>query len=129
MYDFDFSNFCPYVFAKGRVYLSVTKNGVTFNKYVTEFLQHPKYISILINHENKQIALLPADQKSNTTYRYPQNKNVECARISPACLVDDLCKLAHINPSPGFRVYGEKKDGFILFDLSSAKALNRKVRQ
>lgn len=129
MYDFDFTGFSPYVFARGKMSLSVTTNGLTLNNKATEHMKNHKYMSILTNENKKQIVILPSDEKTDTSYKFPNADKVRCARINPAGLVEYLCELANVDKSKGFRVCGEAVDGFILFDLSKAKELNRKARR
>ena len=56
-----FKGFLPFDFSEGVPYVSITKNGITFNKSVMLKLHHPKYVQLLINAETKQIALNPCD--------------------------------------------------------------------
>ena len=54
-----FEGFKPFNFEEGIPYVSVTKNGVTFNKAVIMKLDYPEYIQLLINENTKQIVVLP----------------------------------------------------------------------
>ena len=50
--------FIPFDFSEGVPYVSITRNGITFNKSVMMKLQFPNFVQLLIHRENKQLALL-----------------------------------------------------------------------
>ena len=54
---FDFSGFSTFDFEEGVPYVSVTKNGITFNKGVVLKLGRPSRVELLINGSSKQIAI------------------------------------------------------------------------
>ena len=53
----DFSKFIPFDFSEGVAYVSVTNNGLTFNRAVIMKMNYPPYVQLLINEDDKQIIL------------------------------------------------------------------------
>ena len=69
---FDFSGFKEFDFEEGMPYVSITKNGITFNKGVVMKLGRPSRVVLLINSESKQIAIRGCDEstpRSNAFYK------------------------------------------------------------
>lgn len=50
-------NFKPFNFNEGVPYVSITINGMTFNKSVIMKLEYPEYVRLLIDEETKRIAV------------------------------------------------------------------------
>ena len=72
----DLSNFKPFNFQEGVPYLSVTENGVTFNKAVTLKMQKPEYVLFLIDRQEKMVALKACDEKTpNAVKFFNTNRN------------------------------------------------------
>lgn len=55
-------NFKPFNFNEGVPYVSITINGMTFNKSVIMKLEYPEYVRLLIDEETKRIAVQPCAQ-------------------------------------------------------------------
>ena len=53
----DLSNFKTFDFSEGVPYISITSNGITFNKSVIMKMKYPAYVKLLINETEKQIAV------------------------------------------------------------------------
>lgn len=51
-------------FSEGAPYVSVTKNGVTFNKAVVLKLGNPRFVTLLINSQTHQIAVQASDENN-----------------------------------------------------------------
>ena len=51
----DLSNFKTFDFSEGVPYISITSNGITFNKSVIMKMKYPAYVKLLINETEKQI--------------------------------------------------------------------------
>ena len=51
----DLSNFKTFDFSEGVPYISITSNGITFNKSVIMKMKYPTYVKLLINESDKQI--------------------------------------------------------------------------
>ena len=67
--------FKSFNFYEGVPYVSITKNGVTFNKAVIMKLNYPANVVLLINAEEKVIAIQKCtpDVKNSTTF-YKENE-------------------------------------------------------
>ena len=53
----DLSNFRTFDFSEGVPYISITSNGITFNKSVIIKMKYPAHVKLLINEAEKQIAV------------------------------------------------------------------------
>ena len=49
----DLSNFKTFDFSEGVPYISITSNGITFNKSVIMKMKYPTYVKLLINESDK----------------------------------------------------------------------------
>ena len=49
-------NFKPFNFNEGVPYVSITNNGITFNKSVVIKLDYPEFVVLLIDENSKRIA-------------------------------------------------------------------------
>ena len=58
----DLSNFKTFDFSEGVPYISITSNGITFNKSVIMKMKYPTYVKLLINESDKQIAVQACDE-------------------------------------------------------------------
>lgn len=68
--------FRAFNFEEGVPYVSITSNGVTFNKSVTMKLDYPEYVLLLINSTTQQIALQACEESTpNSTVYYREKKN------------------------------------------------------
>ena len=52
----DLSNFKTFDFSEGVPYISITSNGITFNKSVIMKMKYPAYVKLLINETEQQFA-------------------------------------------------------------------------
>ena len=69
------SGFKVFNFNEGVPYLSITPNGVTFNKSVVMKLDYPDYVLLLIDSDGQRIALQACDQDTpNAVQFYKPNK-------------------------------------------------------
>lgn len=56
-------NFKAFNFNEGVPYVSVTSNGMTFNKSVIMKLGYPEHVLLLIDEETKRIAVQPCNTR------------------------------------------------------------------
>ena len=103
-------------------YMSITENGITFNKTCILFLGFPKDITFLINKEKKQIAIMPCETGKNSI---PFCKNKECKskRINLSLLkqkIQEITKWDLLKDSYRIRATLLKEDNVLLFDLKKA---------
>lgn len=126
---FDFSGFKEFDFEEGMPYVSVTKNGITFNKGVVMKLGRPTRVVLLINSESKQIALRGCDEntpRSNAFYK-ENNRGVVSVRWNSKDLLATFKDMMGWNLDlEAYRVEGQllKEEGAMLFDFNNAEKLS-----
>lgn len=122
-------SFVSYNFSAGVPYISVTNNGLTFNKAVVIKLDYPQYVVLLIDVENKRIALQACDSTTpNSVSFYKKKKsNVISVRWNGRDLLNTLQEITGWNlKQSSYRADGVflKDENAILFDLKEAKTLS-----
>ena len=124
-----FDNFTSFNFDEGVPYVSITKNGVTFNKAVIMKLDYPAYVQLLINADSNLIAIkvcAEGDQNSTAFYKKREKSNVLSVRWNIKDLLNTLQEITGWDLSKdGYRVDGVliKEEGAMLFDLNNYKIL------
>lgn len=77
----ELSGFVTYNFDIGVASVSITPNGITFNRSVAMKLNYPQFVNLLINAEAKQIAIKACEPETpNATPFYRERKKGEPAR-------------------------------------------------
>lgn len=126
---FDFSGFKEFDFDEGVPYVSVTKNGITFNKGVVLKLGKPSRVVLLINSETKQIAIRGCEEgtpRSNAFYKDNQ-RGVVSVRWNSRDLLSTFRDMMKWNLDlESYRVEGQllKDEGAMLFDFNNAEKLS-----
>lgn len=126
---FDFSGFKEFDFEEGMPYVSITKNGITFNKGVVMKLGRPSRVVLLINSESKQIAIRGCDEstpRSNAFYK-ENDRGVVSVRWNSKDLLSTLKDMMGWNlDCESYRVEGQllKEEGAMLFDFNNAEKLS-----
>ena len=122
------SGFKSFNFNEGVSYVSVTSNGVTFNRSVLLKLGCPEYVVLLINEETKQIAVQVCDE--NTTNAVPffkeKKDGVLSVRWNARDLLNNLSAMMDWDLSKqSYSIEGVllKDENAILFDFSKASEL------
>lgn len=122
-------NFIPFDFTEGAAYVSVTKNGLTFNKAVMSKLNFPRYATLLINGVDRQIAIQGYDfetPRSVSFYKGTDNKAVS-VRLSGKDLLNTISEMMYwdLNNS-SYRIDGKllSAERAVVFDLNQAKNLD-----
>lgn len=105
--------------------ISITENGVTFNKGVVGALGSPKYIQLLFDEENKLMAVKPctdAKEKNKVAFcKNEKSKNVRLNHTSLKKYIENMLKVdLHINI---FKCNGIFQNGVVLFDLKECKKM------
>lgn len=123
-----FDDFSVFDFSEGVPYLSITRNGVTFNKAVTLKLGKPQYVRLLINAEKKLIAVQVCDEDGEKSVQfYKQNrKDILSVRWNGRDLLNTLRELLGDDlQRHGFRIDGTllREEHAMLFDLNKAVPL------
>lgn len=125
-----FDNFTEFNFNEGVPYVTVTKNGVSFNKGVIMKLNKPTHVLLLINATNQQIAIKACPEKFNNAiafYNEDKKSNVLSVRWNARDLLNTLKDISGWDYSKeGYKVAGTliPEENAMLFDLKNAEVLN-----
>ena len=129
-------NFKPFNFNEGVPYVSITNNGMTFNKSVIMKLEYPERVRLLIDEETKRIAVQTCTQDTPNAavfYNREKKSNTLSVRWNGRDLLNTIQEITHWDLSKcGYRVDGVllKEDQAMLFDLTHASELKQSaVRQ
>ncbi len=126
---FDFSGFSTFDFEEGVPYVSITKNGITFNKGVVLKLGRPSRVELLINTDSKQIAIRGCNgdtSRSNSFYR-ENSRGIVSVRWNTKDLLSTLRDMMGWNLElESYRVEGQllKEENAMLFDFNKAEKLS-----
>lgn len=115
-------------FEEGVPYVSITKNGVTFNKSVIMKLGYPEFVVLLINAESKMIAVKKCleDTPQCVSFYKSNEKNILSVRWNAKDLLNTLQDITGWDLTlDAYRIDGTllKEEGAMLFDLSQGKLL------
>ena len=121
----DLSNFKTFDFSEGVPYVSITNNGITFNKSVIMKMKYPAYVRLLINETDKQIAVQKCDEHDDKSVQFYKEKSngVLSVRWNAKDLINTISRICDWDLSQlSYRVNGilisEMK--LMLFDLNEA---------
>lgn len=116
----------------GSAFMSVTDNGINFNKNVLLRMKKPKYVQFLINRSAKKVAIQACDNaaenavqfyKDNVNIKYGVRYNNKDLETMVAAIMDwDLS-------SSNYRIDGVYLDDehAMLFDLATARKFEKKT--
>lgn len=115
-------------FSEGVPYVSVTQNGVTFNRSVVIKLGMPDHVQLLINSASMQIAIRVCDAsaKNAVAFYKPKASGIMSVRWNGRDLLNRLEDIAHWDlKQQGYRIDGThlRDQNIMLFDLSKATAI------
>ena len=122
-------NFKPFNFNEGVPYVSITNNGMTFNKSVIMKLEYPERVRLLIDEETKRIAVQTCTQDTPNAavfYNREKKSNTLSVRWNGRDLLNTIQEITHWDLSKcGYRVDGVllKEDQAMLVDLTHASEL------
>lgn len=120
--------FQSFNFGEGNPYVSITKNGLTFNKSSVIKTGYPKFVILLINEGDKKIAIQTcAEETPNATKFYKEKKSgIISVRWNSKDLLNKLQYIMgwDLNED-AFAVDGVflREQSAIVFDLTKAKKL------
>ena len=122
-------NFIPFDFSEGAAYVSVTKNGITFNKAVMSKLNFPRYAVLLINKWEGQIALQGYDTEVSRAVPFYKGTDMKAisVRMNGKDLLNTIAEMMGWDlDNSSFRIDGKLlyDERAILFDLTAAKNLD-----
>ncbi len=123
-----FDSFKPFNFNEGVPYVSVTNNGVTFNKSVVMKLGYPEYVILLFDEETKRMAIKCSykEEPNATSFYKKKRTNVISVRWNGKDLLNTIQDITGWDLSKaGYRVDGIliREEQAMLFDLNFAVAL------
>ena len=125
-----FENFKAFNFEEGVPTVSITKNGVNFNKAVVMKLGYPEYVQLLINDETKQVAVKVCSEDSENSVVFYKNKDTQKAifvRWNVRDLLNTIVDFTGWDLSKAsYKVCGSliKEEKAILFDFNEAKPIS-----
>ena len=122
------SGFTPFNFNEGIPYVSITPNGVTFNKAVVMKMGYPDFVLLLIDDYGKRIALLACDDSTPNAVRlYKRTKgNVFSVSWNSKDLLNTIQGITGWNLEEiAFKADGVllREDRAMVFDLNTATEL------
>ena len=122
--------FTSFNFSEGAPYVSITKNGMTFNKGAILKLNCPAYVVLLINAQTKQIAIKACDESTvnaNAFYKDDKKGNNLSVRWNGRDLLNTIKTMMDWDLSvESYKIPGAllKEESAILFDLNNAEIIN-----
>ena len=121
----DLSNFRTFDFSEGVPYISITNNGITFNKSVILKMRYPAYVKLLINEEDKQIAVQTCEEDDDKSVQFYKEKpnGVLSVRWNAKDLINTIARLCDWDlRQTSYRVSGVlvPELNLMLFDLNEA---------
>ena len=121
----DLSNFKTFDFSEGVPYVSITNNGITFNKSVIMKMKYPAYVRLLINETDKQIAVQTCDEHDDKSVQFYKEKSngVLSVRWNAKDLINTISRICDWDLSQlSYRVNGTliSEMKLMLFDLNEA---------
>ena len=121
----DLSKFKPFDFSEGVPYVSVTNNGLTFNKSVIMKMNYPPFVKLLINEGDQELALQACqehDDKAVTFYKEKAN-GVLSVRWNSKDLIQTVARLCDWDlKNRSYRVPGilVPDESLMLFEMKDA---------
>ena len=121
----DLSNFKTFDFSEGVPYISITNNGITFNKSVILKMKYPAYVKLLINEDEKQIAVQTCEEDDDKSVQFYKEKanGVLSVRWNAKDLINTIARLCDWDlRQTSYRVNGVliPELNLMLFDLNEA---------
>lgn len=119
----------PYV--TGVPSMSVTKDGVNFNKTVVEKLGSPAYVRVLVDKAARKLAIMPCEEQAQGARPFLRNGRSSRAgvRWNNTDLKDSIQSLAGWNlEEQGCKVTGEyyPDDNTMIFNLTDWTPIERR---
>lgn len=117
--------FKAFDFSEGVAYMSITSNGVTFNKSVTMKLRYPEWVLLLINEHTGQVAIQPCEEytPNSAPFFKAKENGILSVRWNSKDLLNNLEELMDWDlQQESYRVAGTliRQENIMLFDLHAA---------
>ena len=125
----DLSKFKSYEFIPGVASVTIAKHGMGFSKKAISELGNPDFVRLLINAEDKQLALVVANKDESGAIRCMEGKNPDDNRNFRIGAKDLLHKIAHMMNCSfdelNYKIIGEFFDdgNVMLIDLNRARKI------
>jgi len=125
------SKFKGYEFVPGIASATIAKHGIGFSKKAIAELGNPDYVRFLINADDKQLALVVANEGEIGAIKCMAGKNPDDNRNFRIVSKDLLHKIAHMMKCPfdemNFKIVGEYFDDnkVMLIDLQRARKVDK----
>lgn len=121
--------FTIFDYQEGVPYVSITKNGVTFNKAVVMKMGFPKSVNLLINYESKKIAIKPCKENDKNAVRFYGKKKSGAisVRLNGRYLIKTIEEMMNWNlDNEAYRIEARllNEENMMLFDFNKAILLN-----
>lgn len=124
-----FDSFKSFNFNEGVPYVSITNNGMTFNKSVVMKLGYPSHVLLLINEDSKQIAVKKCSELDHNSAPFfkPKKSNAISVRWNGRDLLNTIEGMMGWDlAKAGYKVDGTliREEDAMLFDLTHAIELS-----
>ena len=121
----DLTNFKVFDFNEGVPYVSITNNGLTFNKSVIMKMDYPEHVRLLINETEKLIAVQRCDEEDAKSAPFYKEKasGVLSVRMNSKDLINTIERICTWDLKQlSYRVNGVyiPEASLMLFNLSEA---------
>ena len=123
-------SFTVFDFNEGAPYVSITKNGVTFNKGVIKKLKQPAYVVLLMNAKARQIAIKVCNEETPNAvsfFKEDKKSNLLSVRWNGRDLLNTISEMMGWDlSSESYKVLGTHliEESAMLFELDSAEEIN-----
>ena len=126
---FDSTNFKVFDFNEGVPYVSITNNGITFNKSVIMKMSYPAYVRLYINEVDKQIAIQTCDEKDDKSVAFFKEKanGILSIRWNSKDLIHTISRMCNWDlKKMSYRVNGIliPESSVMLFNLNDATPMS-----
>lgn len=124
-----FDTFEAFDFDEGVAGLSVTKNGITFNRGVSAKLKKPLFVNLLISKEEKMIAVKVCENTSPKAVIFCKENEEKSTSIrwNSKDLLNTIQEMMEwkLSECDGYRVDGKyiAEENAVLFDFNNAKPI------
>lgn len=123
--------FEPLVIASGTPFMTVTKNGVSFNKSVIEKLEKSEYIQLFIDRNERRFAIAACTEDAKNAVKFYRGREIsDGIRMNNSDLRATLLELAEKDSDDCFRARGfyQHSDHAIIFDLAATEPIRSTSR-
>ncbi len=118
---------------QGSAFLSVTNNGLGFNKNIIVKMDKPRFVAFFLNKEKKQLAIQKSDEQDDYAIKfYDESMDI---KNGIRCHNRDLEHTIESLMCWDLSTYNYRIDGYymenesaMLFDLQAARVFNKKSR-